>query len=59
MQCTTCHDPHDDTRAAIDIPFWRQTTGSPYDDVCGACHDAAFVDDLEGTGGDHDLPFPP
>jgi hypothetical protein len=38
MQCTTCHDPHDDTRDAIGIPFWRQTTGTPYDDVCKACH---------------------
>lgn len=52
MQCTTCHDPHDDTRAAIGIPFWRQTGGTPYDDVCDACHsDAGFVPG--GPSGDH------
>lgn len=41
MQCTTCHDPHDDTRTAVGLPFWRQTTTvttSPYQDVCMACH---------------------
>jgi len=41
MQCTTCHDPHDDTRdiATSTPPFWRQNTGSTrYDDVCNACH---------------------
>ena len=41
MQCTTCHDPHEDTRGAISLPFWRQTSVvfvSQYDDVCNACH---------------------
>jgi hypothetical protein len=52
MQCTTCHDPHDDTRAAnaLDLPFWRQTSVvflNEYDDVCNACH--ASTPDLQGT----------
>ena len=43
MQCTTCHDPHDDTRtaSALDLPFWRQTSDvfvDEYEDVCNACH---------------------
>lgn len=54
MQCTTCHDPHDDTRAAIGIPFWRQTTGTPYDDVCDACHSDPVS--TGGPTGDHNLP---
>jgi len=43
MQCTTCHDPHEDTRAETTeaLPFWRNTVvvGSTlYDDVCNSCH---------------------
>lgn len=38
MQCTTCHDPHEDTRAITGLPFWRHTSGAFYDDVCGSCH---------------------
>lgn len=43
MQCTTCHDPHDDTQLdnATLPPFWRQDSMvflNPYDDVCNACH---------------------
>lgn len=42
MQCTTCHDPHEDTRdlAAYDYqPFWRHQGGATaYDDVCNNCH---------------------
>lgn len=46
MQCTTCHDPHDDTQLdkATLPPFWRQDSVvfvSEYDDVCNACHKAA------------------
>jgi len=37
MQCTTCHDPHDDTRGAIGLPFWRKETAT-YNDVCNTCH---------------------
>jgi hypothetical protein len=55
MQCTTCHDPHDDTRDAIGLPFWRQTTGTPYDDVCNACHRAASFDPGLPAG-DHQIP---
>lgn len=60
MQCTTCHDPHNDT--SLDggglPPFWRQTSVvfvDEYDDVCNACHtDAGFT--LGGPSGDHQLP---
>jgi len=55
MQCTTCHDPHDDTRAAIGLPFWRQTTGTPYDDVCDACHRSPSFDPGVPAG-DHQIP---
>jgi predicted CxxxxCH...CXXCH cytochrome family protein len=37
MQCTTCHDPHQDRSTVADIttPFWTSTT---YDKVCTSCH---------------------
>lgn len=43
MQCTTCHDPHEDTRAETGVellPFWRSTGtgGGLYDAVCNSCH---------------------
>lgn len=42
MQCTTCHDPHYDTRPLGtygNLPFWRHQNGaSSYGDVCNACH---------------------
>ncbi len=40
MQCTTCHDPHDDTRGeAHGLPFWRNNLAAlPYDDTCSHCH---------------------
>ncbi len=44
MQCTTCHDPHEDTRAETapeNLPFWRNTVivgTTLYDDVCNSCH---------------------
>ena len=44
MQCTTCHDPHQDTSLvnASLPPFWRQTSGAdPYGDVCNNCHQTA------------------
>lgn len=45
MQCTTCHDPHDDTQMdnVTLPPFWRQdvtVSVDPYSDVCNACHTA-------------------
>jgi len=60
MQCTTCHDPHDDTSGEISLPFWRKNTGSPnpYDAVCNACHStgAPFL----GAGGTtHTIDRPP
>jgi hypothetical protein len=53
MQCTTCHDPHDDTDAAFGLPFWRQATGTDdYIDVCNACHAV-----IPAVGpGDHQIP---
>lgn len=57
MQCTTCHDPHNDTRAAVGIPFWRQTSVvfvDEYDDVCNACHVNPPTGFTSGTpGGEH------
>lgn len=45
VQCTTCHDPHEDTRIAgtYELPFWRNFTGSDneiadYDNTCQDCH---------------------
>ena len=43
MQCTTCHDPHNDTRNAgvYDLPFWSNFSGddlADYDNTCQACH---------------------
>ncbi len=37
MQCTTCHDPHQDKSnvPSPTTPFWAAGT---YDDICGACH---------------------
>jgi predicted CXXCH cytochrome family protein len=37
MQCTTCHDPHQDKSAVpgSTTPFW---TGTDYDTVCMSCH---------------------
>ncbi|OGW25830.1 MAG: hypothetical protein A2X59_00415 [Nitrospirae bacterium GWC2_42_7] len=34
VQCTSCHDPHDDSKNS-DIPFWRKAT---YEEVCDVCH---------------------
>ena len=56
MQCTTCHDPHNDTSLESGglPPFWRWT-GTPivdeYDDVCNQCHIGGSPD---GPSGDHD-----
>jgi hypothetical protein len=40
MQCTTCHDPHNDVSIEDDLlpPFWRETGTTAYNDVCNACH---------------------
>lgn len=59
MQCTTCHDPHEDTRAGAPggLPFWRENTGNDaidYDAVCDACHGASF--NPGGPTGDHQIP---
>ncbi len=43
MQCTTCHDPHNDTKSTgvYDLPFWSNYSGNDitdYDTTCQACH---------------------
>ncbi|MEW6109619.1 MAG: hypothetical protein AB1632_10700 [Nitrospirota bacterium] len=39
VQCTACHDPHDDSRANDpfnpNLRFWNKTT---HDEVCNVCH---------------------
>lgn len=34
VQCTACHDPHDDSRSER-YPFWNKKT---FDEVCDVCH---------------------
>ena len=34
VQCTSCHDPHDDSKSAK-YPFWKKAT---FDEVCDVCH---------------------
>ncbi len=43
MQCTTCHDPHEDTRTGTyTLPFWRNRSSgndiTDYDSTCLDCH---------------------
>jgi len=37
VQCTACHDPHDDSRSTDvpPLPFWNKPT---HDEVCDVCH---------------------
>lgn len=59
MQCTTCHDPHEDTRGTdpAQPPFWRHiVAGNPadsYDQVCATCHIGGTY---LGMGPSHPLP---
>lgn len=34
VQCTACHDPHDDSRSER-YPFWKKAT---FNEVCQVCH---------------------
>ncbi|BCR05772.1 c-type cytochrome [Desulfuromonas versatilis] len=46
MQCTTCHDPHNDNRAenASGLPFWRNPSAAdPYLNVCDNCHAGGVI----------------
>jgi hypothetical protein len=54
MQCTTCHDPHEDASIENNLlpPFWRATGSTGYDDVCDACHIASPI----GAPPMHSLP---
>ena len=57
MQCTTCHDPHEDTMVdGYSVPFWRHRAtpvDTPYTDVCNQCHIGGI--DL-GPTDDHQRP---
>ena len=64
LQCTTCHDPHNDTRLdgglLAGLPFWRNksSSGDLYDDVCNACHVTPVKNFTSGVPtGTHQLPF--
>jgi hypothetical protein len=35
VQCTSCHDPHDDSKSDK-YPFWRSST---FGEVCKSCHE--------------------
>jgi len=35
VQCTSCHDPHDNSRSEK-YPFWQKST---FDEVCLTCHE--------------------
>jgi hypothetical protein len=58
MQCTTCHNPHYDTRLSDPLrpPFWQNTFGSnateEYQNVCNQCH----LGTPAGVPPLHDLP---
>lgn len=57
MECTTCHDPHEDTMATYGLPFWRHQGSvfvSRYDDVCNSCHKSVTT----GSGPVHDIANP-
>jgi hypothetical protein len=34
VQCTSCHDPHDDSKSER-YPFWKKAS---FDEVCSVCH---------------------
>lgn len=57
MQCTTCHDPHVDTRdGTYNLPMWANYTGelnsdSDYKSTCNACHGATYNPEFPGDLG--------
>jgi len=52
MQCTTCHDPHEDTRSAgYTLPFWRNYSGNDITDYDGTCQDCHLGSDWGGSWG--------
>ncbi len=58
VQCTTCHDPHNDTNdgGTYTLPMWRLYTGveaSDYNDTCLTCHSS--VPSVGGGGSLHIL----
>ncbi len=58
MQCTTCHDPHEDTRSAgYTLPFWRNYTGNDITDYDGTCQDCHLGSDWGGSWGGTPTPI--
>lgn len=62
MQCTACHDPHDDTRTGTySLPFWRKYTGTAdptdYEATCSECHigGSSSTTRKPNIGGNHNL----
>ncbi|WP_432823552.1 hypothetical protein [Trichloromonas sp.] len=65
IQCTTCHDPHDDRDeyAGDGVPpFWRYisaTAADSYNDVCNTCHPGSELTTWSiGSGDNHTGTFP-
>ena len=44
VQCTSCHDPHENKAAGGWPPFWQKAT---HDEVCMVCHEAIPPGDIE------------
>jgi hypothetical protein len=44
VQCTSCHDPHENKAAGGWPPFWHKAT---HDEVCLVCHDPIPPGDIE------------
>ena len=53
VQCTTCHQPHKDTKGVGSgiYPFWRRGNGEAgdYDPVCNSCHTSTPIITLPDT----------
>lgn len=63
MQCTTCHDPHVDTRdGTYALPMWANYSGvenNDYSSTCNTCHGAGAYGGFPGNpGSGHTNSFP-
>lgn len=58
MQCTTCHDPHEDTRSGgYTLPFWRNYSGNDITDYDSTCQDCHLGSDWGGSWGGSPAPI--